>query len=57
VVTLLAGHPAQRQQIIADYKSIFPDYDFLDKLASVTVKLADNILQPEEPPSTISKNE
>jgi hypothetical protein len=33
IVALLAKYPAQREQIIADYKSLYPDYhDFLDKL-------------------------
>jgi hypothetical protein len=32
VVTLLAQHPNQRDQIIADYISMFPDYEFLRTL-------------------------
>ena len=32
VVALLAQYPDQREQIIADYLSMFPEYDFLRKL-------------------------
>ena len=32
VVTVLAEHPTKRDQIIDDYKAMFPDYAFLDKL-------------------------
>ena len=32
VVALLAEYPQQREQIIADYLSMFPDYDFLRTL-------------------------
>jgi hypothetical protein len=48
VTALLAQHPAQRQQIISDYRSVFPDYDFLDKLARATLKPAESMPQPEE---------
>lgn len=57
VVSLLAEHPIQRQQIIADYKSMFPDYEFLNKLAAASSKSAHNNLQPKEPPPAVDKKE
>lgn len=40
VVTVLADHPKQRQQIIADYKIMFPGYAFLDQLAVASLEVA-----------------
>jgi hypothetical protein len=38
VIQLLAQYPDQREQIIADFKSVFP-YDFLDKLQAAQPRI------------------
>lgn len=48
VIELLAQHPEQRQQIIADYKSMF-GYPFLEKLATIAPGSADANAQPKKP--------
>ncbi len=32
IIALLAQYPSQRAQIISDYRSMFPDYKFVDRL-------------------------
>lgn len=42
IIALLAQYPAQRQQIIADYKSLFPEYKFLNNLSSSPTRSGGN---------------
>jgi hypothetical protein len=46
VIALLAQYPAQRQQIISDYKNLFPNYAFLDKLGSAVSERVGSDSQP-----------